>query len=100
VSRNILYVGEGKNHPGLFRQGLFIPTADLHWVRPDLELPVGQEQEFSFRIRYRQPLEKGTMMMHPEGAFVLFHDDQRGITSGQFAAWYQNEELIGSGVIA
>jgi tRNA-uridine 2-sulfurtransferase len=100
VSRNILYVGEGKNHPGLFRQGLFIPTADLHWVRPDLELSVGQEQEFSFRIRYRQPLEKGTMMIHPEGAFVVFHDDQRGITSGQFAAWYLDDELIGSGVIA
>ncbi len=100
VSRNILYVGEGKNHPGLFRQGLFIPTADLHWVRPDLELSVGQEQEFSFRIRYRQPLEKGTMLIHPEGAFVVFHDDQRGITSGQFAAWYLDDELVGSGVIA
>jgi len=99
VIRNIIYVGEGRDHPGLFRRGLFIPTGDIHWVRPDFAMSDGQEREFLVRIRYRQPLEKGVIIMKPEGAYILFNVEQRGITSGQFAAWYLEDELIGSGVI-
>ena len=100
VARNIIYVGEGKDHPGLFRPGLFIPREDTHWVRPDLKMAVGEERNFLFRIRYRQPLERGRIIMKTEGSYILFDQPQRGITSGQFAAWYLDEELIGSGVIA
>ncbi len=100
VNRNIIYVGEGKEHPGLYRPGLFIPKEDIHWIRPDLALSLGKEQDFQFRIRYRQPLEKGKMYMKSDGIYILFENEQRGITSGQFAAWYLEDELIGSGVIA
>jgi tRNA-specific 2-thiouridylase len=100
VVRNILYVGEGPEHPGLFRPGLFITREDMHWVRPDLQPGIGEEKEFLFRIRYRQPLEKGKMILREEGLYILFEREQRGITSGQFAAWYLEDELIGSGVIA
>ena len=100
VARNIIYVGEGKDHPGLFRPGLFIPREDTHWVRPDLKMAEGEERNFLFRIRYRQPLERGRIIMKTEGSYILFDQPQRGITSGQFAAWYLDEELIGSGVIA
>jgi tRNA-specific 2-thiouridylase len=100
VSRNIIYVGEGKDHPGLYRPGLFIPKEDIHWVRPDFSMAEGEEQRFLFRIRYRQPLEKGYIYVKQEGAYVLFDEEQRGITSGQFATWHLDDELIGSGVIA
>ncbi len=100
VTRNIVYVGEGKEHPGLYRPGLFIPNEEIHWIRKDLALQPGQEQDFLFRIRYRQPLEKGRMFMEEDGLYVIFEQEQRGITSGQFAAWYLDDELIGSGVIA
>lgn len=100
VIRNIVYVGEGKEHPGLYRPGLFIPTEEIHWIREDLALQPGQEQDFLFRIRYRQPLEKGKMYRKEEGIYVIFEEEQRGITSGQFAAWYLDDELVGSGVIA
>ena len=100
VIRNIIYVGEGKEHPGLYRPGLYIPKDDIHWIRPDLELFPGHEQDFLFRIRYRQPLEKGRMFMKEDGLYVIFEKEQRGITSGQFASWYLEDELIGSGVIA
>lgn len=100
VVRNIIYVGEGKDHPGLFRHGLFIPKEDIHWVRPDLALNEGEERSFLIRIRYRQPLENGTVFMKNDGIYILFDSKQRGITSGQFAAWYLDDELIGSGVIA
>ena len=99
VNRNIIYVGEGKNHPGLYRKGLFVQTNDMHWIRPDLEMKAGEKQEFDIRIRYRQPLEKGSIHVKEDGAWFIFENEQRGITSGQFAAWYLNDELIGSGVI-
>ena len=100
VHRNIVYVGEGREHPGLYRPGLFIASKEMHWIRPDHILQSGKQKCFDIRIRYRQPLEKGTLYMREEGCYILFNREQRGITSGQFAAWYIDEELIGSGVIA
>lgn len=99
VKRNIIYVGEGANHPGLYRKGLFVPADDMHWIRPDLKMKPGDKREYDIRIRYRQPLEKGTIHLKEEGAYFIFENEQRGITSGQFAAWYNGDELIGSGVI-
>lgn len=100
VKRNIVYVGEGQNHPGLHRKGLFIASENMHWIRTDLEMKVGEKRDFDIRIRYRQPLEKGSIHLREDGAWFLFENEQRGITSGQFAAWYLGDELIGSGVIA
>lgn len=99
VKRNIVYVGEGQNHPGLHRKGLFVAAEEMHWIRPDLVMKPGEKREYDIRIRYRQPLEKGTIHLKEEGAYFIFDDEQRGITSGQFAAWYSGDELIGSGVI-
>ena len=100
VQRNILYVGEGQNHPGLLRRGLFVSANEIHWIRTDLKMQPGEKHEFDIRIRYRQPLEKGTIHLKEDGAYFIFEEEQRGITSGQFAAWYSGDELIGSGVIA
>jgi tRNA-uridine 2-sulfurtransferase len=100
VQRNIIYVGEGQNHPGLFRPGLFVASNEMHWIRPDMKMKVGEKREFNIRIRYRQPLEKGTIHIKDEGAYFIFENEQRGITSGQFAAWYLGDELIGSGTIS
>ena len=100
VERNIVYVGQGDSHPGLWRGELSILEEEIHWVRPDREIPPGGSERFLFRIRYRQPLQEGTLYHLPEGgARIVFDRPQRGITSGQFAAWYDGEELIGSGVI-
>lgn len=52
------------------------------------------------RIRYRQPLQKATVLRQNNKTYVLFDDLQKGITPGQFCAFYgDHEELIGSGVI-
>jgi tRNA-specific 2-thiouridylase len=100
VKRNIVFVGEGQNHPGLHRKGLFVAMNDMHWIRSDVQMAIGEKRDFEIRIRYRQPLEKGTIHIKEDGAWFIFKNEQRGITSGQFAAWYTGEELIGSGVIA
>ena len=100
VKRNIIYVGEGQDHPGLFRKGLFIASNEMHWIRTDLKMQPEEKRDFDIRIRYRQPLEKGTIHLKDDGAWFLFENEQRGITMGQFAAWYTGDELIGSGVIS
>lgn len=100
VKRNIVYVGEGQEHPGLYRKGLFVASEDMHWIRTDMKMKAGEKRDYEIRIRYRQPLEKGTIHLREDGAWFLFENEQRGVTSGQFAAWYLGDELIGSGVIA
>ncbi|QSE99035.1 tRNA 2-thiouridine(34) synthase MnmA [Fulvivirga lutea] len=99
TENNIIYTGQGENHPGLYRNGLFITNEDIHWIRPDLELEVGESKEFDLRIRYRQPLEKATLYKEPNGIYVVFNQPQKAVAPGQFATWYNGEELIGSGVI-
>lgn len=100
VQRNIVYVGEGQNHPGLYRKGLFVAAKEMHWIRPDLIMQQEEKRDFGIRIRYRQSLEKGTLHQKENGSYFIFKNEQRGITPGQFAAWYQGDELIGSGVIS
>lgn len=100
TAENILYLGMGDEHPGLYRKGLFIPTADEHWVRPDKKLLPGQSAHYLVRIRYRQTLEACTLHKHPEGLYLIFNTPQKAVTPGQFAAWYEGNELIGSGVIS
>ncbi len=99
VKNNIVYTGQGQNHPGLYRKGLFIPLEDSHWLREDLKLKPGESKDYQVRIRYRQPLQEAVLYMKEDGLYVVFDKLQRGITSGQFAAWYDGLELIGSGVI-
>jgi tRNA-specific 2-thiouridylase len=99
INSNTIYTGQGKKHPGLFRPGLFINKKEIHWIRPDLKLNPGQTDDYLVRIRYRQDLQKAKLIMKEEGLYILFEELQRGITSGQFAAWYKGEELLGSGVI-
>jgi tRNA-specific 2-thiouridylase len=99
VDENIVYVGRGDDHPGLYRKALFISNDEMHWVRPDLALSMEESKDYQVRIRYRQPLQKGTLISKPEGFYIKFNEPQRGVAPGQFAAWYNNDELIGSGVI-
>jgi tRNA-specific 2-thiouridylase len=97
---NIIYVGQGDDHPGLYRKGLYIPVDDVHWIRPDLRLQAGQEARLQVRVRYRQALQQARIIAAEAGYHIIFDRLQRGITPGQFAAWYDGEELLGSGVIS
>ncbi len=98
--QNVIYVGEGDSHPGLWRQALHIAPREIHWVNPARTMPAGHSARFSVRIRYRQPLQEATLFVRDQGAYILFDTPQRGITPGQFAAWYDGDELVGSGIIS
>ena len=100
VKENIIYTGQGKNHPGLYRYGLFVKAEEIHWVRADLVLKENETMEVMARIRYRQALEKATLHRTVSGLYVIFDNQQSAIAEGQFVAWYQADELLGSGVIS
>ena len=100
MENNILFVGEGKNFPGLYRKALKINNDEVHWIREDLRLKNGESMNVKARIRYRQPLEDAVLYQYKEGFFIEFENPQSAIAEGQFAAWYQGEELLGSGVIS
>ena len=116
IPKNIIYVGEGHTHKGLSRSCLRIDPSEIHWIREDLTMKVGEIRRYRVRIRYRQPLQEATLIMRENGLYILFDAPQRGITPGQFAAWYTPlaetsteaqtslhrdtcTEMIGSGVI-
>jgi len=100
VEENVIYTGQGKKHPGLYRRGLFVKADEIHWVREDLTLKVDEQMEVMARIRYRQPLEKAMIHRTDSGLYIIFDNPQSAITEGQFVAWYQDDELLGSGVIS
>ena len=99
IPDNIIYVGEGHTHKGLSRSCLRIDPSEIHWIRPDLAMSVGEIRRYRVRIRYRQPLQDATVIMRENGMYMLFDTPQRGITPGQFAVWYDGDEMLGSGVI-
>lgn len=99
TNKNVIYTGMGEDHPGLYRRGLFIPNEDEHWIRNDLKLGLNESARFLARIRYRQKLDPCTLYKKEDGLYIIFDKPQKSITPGQFAAWYNGEELIGSGVI-
>ncbi|WP_452224212.1 tRNA 2-thiouridine(34) synthase MnmA [Lacinutrix chionoecetis] len=100
VNENVIYTGQGKGHPGLYKRVLFVTNDELHWVRPDLALKTDETLEVLARIRYRQALEKATLHKVDSGMYVEFKNLQSAITEGQFVAWYLEDELVGSGVIS
>ncbi len=100
VENNIVYTGQGENHCGLYRKALKLEKGSINYLDNSFyELDKDYEKDFLVRIRYRQPLQKAKLIRKNEEHYILFDKSQRGVTSGQFAAWYNNETLVGSGVI-
>ena len=100
VTDNIIYTGQGKEHPGLLKKALFVTEDEIHWIREDLALKVDETMKVKARIRYRQPLQNAILHKVDSGLYVEFENAQSAITEGQFVAWYLNDELVGSGVIS
>ena len=99
VKENIIYVGQGEDHPGLYRNGLTVKKENIHWIREDLKIDMNTPTVYDSRIRYRQKLTPCSITSYEFGLKVSFKEIQRGITPGQFISWYKNDELIGSGII-
>lgn len=99
VVQNTVYVGQGEDHPGLYRSALWIDSADVHWVQPWRALTAGDSADFLVRIRYRQALVPARLRVDEGGLWVEFSKPMKAVAPGQFAAWYDGDDLVGSGVI-
>jgi tRNA-specific 2-thiouridylase len=99
TATNIVYVGQGENHPGLYRKALELFPDQINWINKYENIEDGESKFFDSRIRYRQKLEKSLLSKHSQRHFITFENPQKSIAKGQFAAWYIQDELIGSGVI-
>ena len=100
VDENVIYTGQGKDHPGLLKKALFVNESELHWVRTDLALKTDGSLQVKARIRYRQALQEAILYKVDHGLYVEFLKPQSAITEGQFVAWDLEDELVGSGVIS
>jgi tRNA-specific 2-thiouridylase len=100
IENNTVYSGQTENHPGLNRYALKIKSDDIHFVSNQYNINNIDGLSLSIRIRYRQALQKGSIHVQKDGIYVLFDSIQRGVTPGQFAAFYLDSELIASGVIS
>lgn len=99
VAENIVYVGQGEDHPGLYRPCVWMMPGEVHWVRPDLALQPGESLEVLARIRYRQALVPARLTAEESGLAMVPTAPFKSVAPGQFAAWYLGDELIGSGII-
>ncbi|HRB70202.1 MAG TPA: hypothetical protein PLC92_08835, partial [Chitinophagales bacterium] len=100
TKENLIFLGEGEEHAGLNRAGLFIKNENIHFIREDLNMNIGEKRRYKARIRYRQPLEECCLYQQINGLYIIFKNLQKGIAPGQFCTWYLDDELIGSGEIA
>jgi len=96
---NTVYSGQTDEHPGLNRMALKLEASGLNWINRSEVFESENRLKCQIRIRYRQALQSGTLMKKNNEYYILFDSMQKGITPGQFAAWYQNGVLIGSAVI-
>ena len=100
MENNIIFVGESHSFPGLHKKALKIDSAEVHWVREDLRLKAGESMRVLARYRYRQDLQEATIFQFEDAFYLEFDKPQSAIAEGQFAAWYLDDELLGSGVIS
>jgi tRNA-specific 2-thiouridylase len=99
IDSNVVYSGQNDSHPGLNRWALKIDIQDFHFVSSRHTLKTINGLKCQLRIRYRQALQEGTVIVRENAVYLLFKEKQRGITPGQFAALYVENELIASGII-
>jgi tRNA-specific 2-thiouridylase len=99
TSTNEIFVGEGKNHPGLLKKALKVKFSEINWVNDRFNYLNSKNLQLKAKIRYRQKLQKISIHKYLDFLYVEFEEYQSAISPGQFVAIYDNTQLIASGVI-
>ena len=95
VSRNVLIVGQGADHPRLYSNGLV--AKQLHWVHRE---PLTAPLSASVKTRYRQHDIACTITPTGDDTLqVIFDEPQKAVTPGQSAVFYLDEVCLGGAII-
>ena len=95
LTRNVLLVVQGGDHPALQSTGL--EAGQHHWIT---QLPREIPLRCSAKVRYRQPDQPCTITELNSGKLlVAFDTPQRAVTPGQSVVFYMDEICLGGGVI-
>lgn len=95
LEKNILYVGQGYHHPGLYSEGLV--ATNVSWISKN---PRTEPFRCTAKFRYRQPDQGVTVYPLANGKIkIIFDEPQRAITPGQMAVLYNGDECLGGGII-
>ncbi|MGX7592131.1 tRNA 2-thiouridine(34) synthase MnmA [Candidatus Karelsulcia muelleri] len=98
LTKNILYVGLGNNHPGLFNSVIFIKKENINWISKTYNNLLDKKNPFQVKakIRSRQMFQLASLYNIKQGIYIYFHSPQRALTEGQYIVLYFRNELIGS----
>jgi tRNA-specific 2-thiouridylase len=95
LDSNVLYAGQGHDHPWLFSTEL--SASHLAWVsgvQPDTGTPL------TAKIRYRQQDQACEILqINGDTMRLRFQDAQRAVTPGQSIVLYCGDECLGGGII-
>ncbi len=94
LTRNVLVVGQGNDHPWLFSSAL--ECSSIYWVNP---LQISEPMRLTAKVRYRQPDQDCTIEPGANGYLIRFDQPQRAVTPGQSVVLYQDDVCLGGGVI-
>ncbi len=100
VEKNLIFVGQGEDHLGLYSAGLFVDDKEAHWLRPSVTQRVLDSDNVQGRFRYRQELFFCQVLKSQNGYNILFQEPQKSVSPGQFIALYLEGEIVFSGVIS
>jgi tRNA-specific 2-thiouridylase len=94
MAKNEVYVTTDLQDENLWHNELKL--IDLHWIN---KAP-SPKTTYQVRTRYRAPLVEGHVVLADKTARLTLDDDVRAITPGQSAVIYDDELVIGGGIVA
>ena len=95
LSRNVLIVVQGHDHPALLRHRAW--ASQLAWVAGE---PPADRFECTAKVRYRQADQACQVQVFADGhCEVDFARAQRAVTPGQYVVFYQGDVCLGGAVI-
>ncbi len=94
LANNILYVSHGDETP-LYSKSCEV--SGFNWIPTK---PQTNEFTCMAKFRYRQPDQRVTVRINPDGTLhIRFDEPQRAVTEGQYAVLYDGINCLGGGVI-